>query len=119
MAKILIADDDLDTRTICMRSLKMFNHEIAEAASKNELMTQVEQFAPDVILLDVMFGTEDGREICYHIKQQYPNTKVILVSAREDLLADYSNFSADHKFSKPFRISNISNKVDELVSSHT
>lgn len=49
---------------------------------------------PDVILLDVVFGSSDGREICKRLKKQYPGTKLIALTSYSDIATVKSSIQA-------------------------
>ncbi len=70
----------------------------------------VEQWVPDVVLMDVMLPGVDGLTLCKKIKQnpKFNSVKVIMLTARrleEDILQGFENGAIDY-ITKPF-----SNKV--------
>lgn len=115
MAKVLVADDNADIRELCLRFLEIKNHHPIAAASKDEVYDLFYSFTPDIILMDVMFGTSDGRELCRDLKQKRGDIKVILISAREDLLEHFKSYLADFAYTKPFSIKTVCDKIEELT----
>lgn len=75
MIKVLIADDDRDLRELCVRFLEIKEYVPAGAGSRLEFYEKLLHFTPDIIVLDVMFGEDDGREICKQVKEQYRHVK--------------------------------------------
>jgi two-component system OmpR family response regulator len=53
--RILVVDDDHDVRTLIAMSLsRVGGHDVRAAASGSECMAELEQWVPDVVVLDVM-----------------------------------------------------------------
>ena len=77
MAKILVAEDDEYLKELYSIFLKAVNHEIVIASSGNEVRKTLFSFTPDVVLLDVMLGNDDGRKICKEIKQKKKDVKIV------------------------------------------
>lgn len=115
MAKILVAEDDEYLKELYTIFLEAVNHEIVIASSANEVKKTLHSFTPDVILLDVMLGNDDGRKICKDIKQKKKDVKVILLSADDKLLADYKAYEADAAIPKPFRLQDVLEMIDNLL----
>ncbi len=80
--KILFADDDAVIRQLAQLWLSRAGHGVVECDSPDHLIDKVIGTQPDLILLDVLFGSSDGRKICRKLKR-HPLTRhvpVILVS---------------------------------------
>jgi DNA-binding NarL/FixJ family response regulator len=56
---------------------------VAEAASGRELFAALETTSPDLLLLDIMLPDMSGIEIARKIKANYPEIKILLLSAEE------------------------------------
>lgn len=63
-------------------------------------------FQPDVVLLDINVGDQDGREVCRKIKSQaeYNHIPVILISANHEALKFYVDYGANGILEKPFEL---------------
>ena len=59
MAKILLVDDDPDVLEAGQLVLEMEGYEIATASTRAEGMAAVEEFKPDLLILDVMMEEPD------------------------------------------------------------
>jgi len=81
--KILIVDDHELTRV----SLKLllanqpFVGSVIEAVNGNHALTQVEKYAPDLILMDLHMPVMDGWTASRIIRQKFPYVKIIAYSA--------------------------------------
>ncbi len=81
--KVLIVDDEPGARDALGAFLFREKYEIAFAASGQEALGKLDQFEPDVILLDVMMPDMDGFEVCHIIREneRWRHIPVILVTA--------------------------------------
>jgi DNA-binding NarL/FixJ family response regulator len=62
---------------------------VGSAASSDEALELARSLEPDVVLLDVQLGDEDGLELARRLDVELPDTPVILVSTHaEDELAE-------------------------------
>ncbi len=64
----------------------IFNNDIeiiAEASSGNELFKQLENYLPDIIILDIILIDQNGIEICKILKEEYPDIRVIIFTGSE------------------------------------
>ena len=115
MPGILIADDHADLSEMLRMLLTMHKFETAVAATKTALNLQLVSFKPDLILLDVRLGRENGRTICQDIKQKDPTMLIILISASPELLEDFQSCLADETIEKPFDIYDVIRKIHSVL----
>ncbi|HVT09264.1 MAG TPA: sigma-54 dependent transcriptional regulator [Polyangia bacterium] len=80
-ATVLIADDEALIRQSLRALLADEGFEVAQAASGAETWSRFQEARPDVVLLDLVLGDADGLDLLRRIKQEAPDTKVILISA--------------------------------------
>jgi DNA-binding response OmpR family regulator len=116
MANIIIVEDNADLQDFFKILLELNHFEVRSAGSANELNTLLNSFIPDLILLDVMLGTDSGRDICKNIKEKYKDIIVILISANPKLLANYEECAADDIIEKPFSINIVLDKINKLLA---
>ncbi|MEO3407627.1 response regulator [Mucilaginibacter sp. CAU 1740] len=112
--KILIVDDDNDIRDIIHLILEGEGYEVSELADGHSINSAVDHFHPDVILLDVMLGDMDGRDICRELKlaSGTESIKIIMISAshKQEVLKD-GGCRANDYLAKPFDIEDLIQKV--------
>ena len=65
---MLVVDDDEDIRDLVANYLGRQGLRVVEATSEAQLLAGVAQNAPDVILLDVNLGSEDGFAIARRLR---------------------------------------------------
>lgn len=77
--KVLLAEDDPDIQKVVRMSLKMKGvKEVVVTDNGEECLAKLSEFAPDVILLDVMMPKLDGYGTCRKLKEN-PATREIPV----------------------------------------
>ena len=84
--RVLIVEDEADTRAMIGEMIGRAGYEPADAADGTEGLAKAESFRPHVILLDVRMPGLDGYEVCQGLKEN-PKTKtipVIFVTAVQD-----------------------------------
>ena len=81
--KILVADDELDTREYLQEFLVHLGHEVRAAESGRELIERSRDFAPDVIVTDYAMPGMDGLTAAIEIQRARP-VPVILITGRHD-----------------------------------
>jgi DNA-binding NarL/FixJ family response regulator len=84
--RVLVADDHIVTR----HGLSMLCHNaegievVAEAADGDQAITLVEEWLPDVVLMDVDMPRCDGIEATKRIHRDHPTVEVIILTDHED-----------------------------------
>ena len=103
--RVLIVDDDQMARETLEAILYREGHTLLFASSGIEAIERLKEFAPDVILLDVMMPNMNGFEVCHHLKaaSEYRHIPIVLVTALDDAgdLVRGLNAGADEFVSKP------------------
>jgi DNA-binding response OmpR family regulator len=115
MARILIIEDDAALLEFLSFFLEMNAYQTRAISSKKEIEFSIEDFKPEVILLDVLLGGYDGRQICREIKSTNKTVSVILLSANPELLENYDECDADDAIEKPFDNDNILKTIRRLL----
>ncbi len=79
IARVLLAEDDPDIQKVVRMSLKMKGvKEVVVTDNGEDCLARIAEFAPDVILLDVMMPKLDGYATCRKLKEN-PATRDIPV----------------------------------------
>lgn len=114
MKRILVIDDELETRTVIEIVLKEKDY-IVEGISKWEYLSySIQYFKPDLILLDVDLSGADGRDICGQLKmaKQTKDIPVILFSGYPDLKDNLQGCKPDAIMEKPIDLVNLLNIIE-------
>lgn len=116
MKKILIVDDYEDIHDILTFVLGDDNVAVRCLSNATLLLTNLNTFKPDLMMLDVRLGDTDGRTLCSAIKANplYKHVKIVLMSAMADGWKELP-CKADAKIDKPFDIDEVRNIVLGLL----
>ncbi|WP_411274903.1 response regulator [Daejeonella sp.] len=117
--KILIVDDDRDILEVMGIIMESEGYEVDLMSSGQQIFEHISTFHPDLIILDVMLGNMDGREICKKIKntEDTLHIPIIMISASHNMADSVEKeCKSDDFVSKPFDIVNFINKVELKLS---
>jgi len=78
---VLIIDDEVKLRSLLARLLQLENYEVSEAGDCQSGLKKLVQQDFSVVLCDVKLPDGNGVELTAEIKQKYPQTEVILLTA--------------------------------------
>lgn len=84
MAKIVLIDDEELVRRVMRVLIEDEGHQVLDAPGGEPGVKLVMDEEPDLVLLDLVMPGEDGIEICRAIKSLRPDTKVIVLTSRDD-----------------------------------
>ena len=108
--RILAVDDDKDILEVLQFILEDSGYEVDTLMDGRYLFEKIKAHTPDLILLDIMLGNLDGRELCKDVKAKHETTNipVILVSASHNVASASNNIGAPNAFlAKPFDIDDL------------
>ena len=88
--RILVVDDEQDTLILLEMTLQLAGYDVAKASNGERAIMLLNEFNPDVVILDVMMPGESGIEVLNIIKRDFEDPPpVILFTARgriEDMM---------------------------------
>lgn len=101
---ILVIEDDIPTLDFLKTSLLEEGYTVHTADTGIKGMEQVETHPIDLVLLDLHLPDMQGESICKRIKENFANTKVILLTAKGSIEEKVRGFGlgADDYITKPF-----------------
>jgi CheY-like chemotaxis protein len=113
--RILLVEDDADTREALKTLLELSGHHVAVAADGGEAVAHVVAYRPDVALVDIGLPEIDGNEVARRIRALLGAGGIFLVALTgyggeaEEELARAAGFDAH--FTKPVELS----RLDRLL----
>ncbi len=118
--RVIIVDDDRDTREMLTLALELEGFEVGQAANGLRLISAMHVDRPDVILLDVMMSWIDGFELCRAIKRNptFADIPVIFISARKGPEDERTGIEvgAVAYFSKPIDMGGLTGRIREILA---
>lgn len=118
LRKVLVVDDDRDILEIVGIILEDAGYSVDLLPDGNKIFEHIDVFSPDVIILDVMLGTADGRVLCNQIKNDdhLAHIPVIMISASHNLKQILNEqCSPDDFLEKPFETDILLDKIQNVI----
>lgn len=115
--KILIAEDDADTREGLSEVLSMEGFEVAAAADGNEALRLFREARPDFVCLDVMMPGANGYEVCRQIRRQDEKVPILFLTAKAEEIDKVLGLElgADDYMSKPFGVREVIARIRAII----
>jgi DNA-binding response OmpR family regulator len=107
MHKILIADDDNAIRLLYQEELEDEGYSVTTVSDRRNLMEMIGQRRPDLVLLDVKLGENNGFEILQWIRTVCFDMPIILCSAYPSCRYDIKVIGADYYVTKSVDLSEL------------
>ena len=116
--RVLVLDDNQDILDVVHETLSYEKFEVKSTAESDKIMALVEEFAPDLILLDYRVAGTNGREVCQQIKShpEFNDIPVIIFSAYINHHDEILAYGCDAVINKPFDLTELINKVNDLIN---
>jgi CheY-like chemotaxis protein len=81
MAKVLIVDDSMFSRSMIRKVVKSLGHEAIEAANGREGLVKIIDEKPDIVFTDLLMPEMDGVELLTAAKEKNLEIPIVVVSA--------------------------------------
>ncbi|MEW5852604.1 MAG: response regulator [Myxococcota bacterium] len=123
--RVLVVDDVPELRAMVVRALSPDGYALAEAGTGQEALSQIQVFAPQLIVLDAMLPEVHGFEICRALKRSpaWQHIVVIMVSAIYkgwDYARDIQDvYGADLFLEKPFNVAFLRERVRTMLEARS
>lgn len=116
--KVLILDDDMDILQICSIVLKKKGFDVSTLNNSHQIVEQVRNLRPDVILMDNWIPGPGGIAATKELKStpDLQSIPVIFFSANSNVTQLAKEAQADYFLQKPFDISELEAIVQVAVS---
>ena len=111
--KILIIEDERDLLDNILAYLVSGDFICESASSRAEAMDKLSGFDYDVVVLDIMLPDGSGLQILEYLKQDKPDTGVLIISAKNSLDDRLKglDLGADDYLTKPFHLSELNARI--------
>lgn len=114
--KILVVEDEYSINDILTITLINEGYKVESVFDGKTALEKIEQFKPDLVLLDLMLPDIDGFEICKKISKDH---LVIMITARDSIFDKIVGLElgADDYIIKPFEIKEVVVRIKALFRS--
>ncbi len=115
-ARVLIVDDEPSITDAVATALRYEGFVTSEVASGRDAIRAAEEFAPDLVILDIMLPDLDGLSIARKLRARPERVPVIFLSARDGTDDKVAGLSlADDYVAKPFSLAELVARVHAVL----
>jgi DNA-binding response OmpR family regulator len=120
MPGVLLVEDDKELREMLKVSLKRRNYLVMEAENGKDAISHFKPLITDLVVTDLIMPEEDGLKVVIKLRELKPSLKIIAMSGGGKVgPGSYLNLAkalgADAIFSKPFSLSELVKKIEQLL----
>lgn len=118
MKTILVIEDSVDVRFLYQVALESDQYRVLLAGNGAEALEMIKAGpAPELVLLDLTLPDMNGAELieCIRALPELQNTKVVLVSGRDDLATVAKKVGSHGFLRKPFDLERLTTTVDQSL----
>ncbi|MDE5792444.1 MAG: response regulator transcription factor [Oscillospiraceae bacterium] len=103
LEKVLVVDDDQNICDLLRMYLEKEGYSVIISNDGKEAVNKFRALNPDIVLLDIMLPSMDGRQVCREIRKD-SNVPIIMISAKNETFDKVLGLElgADDYISKPF-----------------
>lgn len=115
--KILVVDDEPSISMLIEFNLKLVGFEVQCVEDGEAVFQAIQQFRPDLIVLDLMLPKMDGIQVCRKLRSQSNLVPIIMLTAMQDLsdkIAGLDN-GADDYMTKPFSPQELISRIQAIL----
>lgn len=112
--KVLILDDNEDILDAMQQSLEFAGFNVKIIKKADGIFALIEQYKPDIIILDYLLHGANGGEICQQIKNSINTSHipVIIISAHSRAIYSPEKYGCEAFVAKPFELWDLVDKIN-------
>ncbi len=112
-ARVLVVDDELDTRKILSEALRAEGYETQTASSGRLGLQLLEEYEPDVVLTDLFMPDVDGLEVIDRGQRKAPHASFVLMTGNASVRTAVAAMKkgAENYLQKPLDLDELSSVV--------
>ena len=117
MPRIVLVEDNAELADGIRYNLELEGHEVRVAEDGPGGLAEIERFAPDIIILDVMLPGMDGFQVLRRVREQGVMVPVMMLTARGEEADQVRAFrlDADQYVTKPFRLMELLERINMML----
>ena len=115
--RILIVEDEHDINELISYNLQKEGYQVASAMTGEDGLSVLPEIKPELVVLDLQLPGLDGLDVCKEIKQRYPHTSILILTAKDgeaDVVTGLE-LGADDYMTKPFSTRILRSRVKAIL----
>ncbi len=117
MNRILIVDDDTAIQLLYADELTEDGYEVMTTSDGSGLMELIEKKRPDLVVLDIKLGENDGLDLLQDIRNAYYDLPVVISTAYASFKHDLRSMAADYYVGKSSDLRELKRKIKRAFES--
>ena len=115
--RVLVVDDEPNLVDVIAMALRFNGFTVSSAGTGTDALSQVREFKPDLLVLDVMLPDMEGFEIARRLGAERSSTPIIFLTARDDTSDKIRGLTlgGDDYMTKPFSIEELLARVRTVL----
>ncbi len=115
--RVLVVEDDSALGLFLQKGLQLEGHEVLWVGDGEAGLEQVEEYRPDLVVLDLSLPRKDGTEVLEEIRSRYDGMAVLILTGRSALEERIKclNLGADDCLLKPFSFHELTARCRALL----
>lgn len=105
--RILVVDDDIDNRDMLNEILCDAGYRVVTASNGKNAISLTEADRPDIVFVDLLMPSMDGRTVARELKSRHPSLPVVAMSGSIADTSAPTEFGVDATLAKPFSIDDL------------
>ena len=116
-SKLLVVDDEPNIRDLLASSLRFAGFEVSTASDGASALTEMQDEAPDLIVLDVMLPDMSGFELTEKLRNAGIDTPVLFLTARDAMEDKIEGLTVggDDYVTKPFGLEEVVARIHAIL----
>ncbi|MFF5290555.1 response regulator transcription factor [Paractinoplanes globisporus] len=116
-ARVLVVDDEPNISALLSATLRLVEFEVRVVDSGHRALVAVEEFEPDLVVLDVMLPDLDGFDVARRLRATGSRVPVLFLTARDAVEDRISGLSAgaDDYVTKPFSLEEVVLRIRAIL----
>jgi CheY-like chemotaxis protein len=115
---ILVVDDDPTVRKALTARLLVSGHTVLDAADGAQALELLEEYTPDLILLDLQMPVLDGWGFVREFRMLGRAIPIVVMSAAHDVSAAAQELEVEDALTKPMEMAELSAAVTRWIGPH-
>lgn len=115
--KVLVVDDEASIRALLSATLRLTGFDVKVAGGGREALAAAAEYAPDLVVLDVMMPDLDGFEVAQRLRTSGRPVPVLFLTARDSVEDRISGLTvgADDYVAKPFSLEEVVLRIRAIL----